>query len=44
MPKAADRDPIYYRRHYTPEIIELCMRLVSPQSQPKSDPQIGYER
>jgi transposase-like protein len=26
MPQAAARDPIYYRRRYTPEIIELCVR------------------
>jgi transposase-like protein len=26
MPRAAIRDPIYRRRRYTPEIIELCVR------------------
>jgi transposase-like protein len=26
MPRAASRDPIYYRRRYTPEVIELCVR------------------
>ena len=26
MPRAADRDRIYYRRRYTPEVIELCVR------------------
>ena len=26
MPCAASRDPIYYRRRYTPEVIELCVR------------------
>jgi transposase-like protein len=26
MPRAAARDPIYYRRRYTPEVIELCVR------------------
>jgi transposase-like protein len=26
MPRAAARDPIYYRRRYAPEVIELCVR------------------
>ena len=26
MPRAASRDPIYRRRRYTPELIELCVR------------------
>jgi len=26
MPRAAFRDPIYRRRRYTPELIELCVR------------------
>jgi hypothetical protein len=26
MPRAISRDPIYYRRRYTPEVIELCVR------------------
>jgi hypothetical protein len=26
MPRAASRDPIYDRRRYTPEVIELCVR------------------
>jgi transposase-like protein len=26
MPRAASRDPIYSRRRYTPELIELCVR------------------
>ena len=26
MPRAASRDPIYYRRRYSPEVIELCVR------------------
>jgi transposase-like protein len=26
MPRAAVRDAIYYRRRYTPEVIELCVR------------------
>jgi transposase-like protein len=26
MPQAASRDPIYRRRRYTPEVIELCVR------------------
>jgi hypothetical protein len=26
VPRAASRDPIYYRRRYTPEVIELCVR------------------
>jgi transposase-like protein len=26
MPRAAARDAIYYRRRYTPEVIELCVR------------------
>jgi len=26
MPRATSRDPIYYRRRYTPEVIELCVR------------------
>lgn len=26
MPRAASRDPIYRRRRYTPEVIELCVR------------------
>lgn len=26
MPRAASRDPIYYRRRYTPEVIEQCVR------------------
>ncbi len=26
MPRAASRDLIYYRRRYTPEVIELCVR------------------
>jgi hypothetical protein len=26
MPRAAARDPIYRRRRYTPELIELCVR------------------
>ena len=26
MPRAASRDPIYHRRRYTPEVIELCVR------------------
>ena len=26
MPRAAPRDPIYHRRRYSPEIIELCVR------------------
>jgi len=26
MPRAACRDSIYYRRRYTPEVIELCVR------------------
>ena len=26
MPRAASRDPVYYRRRYSPEIIELCVR------------------
>ncbi len=26
MPRAASRDPIYFRRRYTPEVIELCVR------------------
>ena len=25
-PRAASRDPIYYRRRYGPEVIELCVR------------------
>ena len=26
MPRAASRDPIYRRRRYTAEVIELCVR------------------
>ena len=26
MPRAASRDPIYYRRRYPAEVIELCVR------------------
>lgn len=26
MPRATSRDPIYYRRRYAPEVIELCVR------------------
>jgi hypothetical protein len=26
MPRAAARDAIYYRRRYTPEVIEFCVR------------------
>ena len=26
MPRATSREPIYYRRRYAPEVIELCVR------------------
>jgi len=41
MPRAASHDPIYRRRRYTPELIELCVRWYVTYRLSYRDPFIG---